>query len=96
MNLNKIIILAILEKNDSTFFGCIRYIKEKIGYEAMTDTVLYAELAELEQDKIIASYNHAVNGENKKFYMITEMGGRQYREQKEKWKKLGRWLEESI
>lgn len=87
-------ILAILEEEDSYGYAIIKKVKRLSDNEIQwTDGMLYPVLHRLEKQNLITSYwEKSSSGRKRKYYSLTEKGGRDFEHLKQQWKLVNKTL----
>lgn len=75
-------VLAVLEKGDTYGYELTQNVKKHIS---ISESTLYPVLRRLQRDKCLAVYDTPVNGRNRRYYKITDIGKEKLSKYRDEW-----------
>ena len=76
-------VLGVLEMEDYYGYTLTQRVQEVIG---ISESTLYPVLRRLQKEGLLTTYDSPVQGRNRRYYRITEDGGKKLKFYKEEWK----------
>ena len=64
-------VLAVLDKGDEYGYALTQKIKEVV---AVSESTLYPVLRRLQKDNLLSTYDNQINGRNRRYYAISDIG----------------------
>ena len=75
-------VLAVLKKGNTYGYVLTQNVKSVI---AVSESTLYPVLRRLQKENLLAAYDEAVNGRNRRYYKLTQAGAKRLESYKKEW-----------
>ena len=86
-------VLSALERGDTYGYELTSRIKT---LQDVSESTLYPVLKRLQKENLLATYDEAVSGRNRRYYSITETGRRKLFDFKKEWEGFKKTIDEAL